>query len=129
MLVRDKPELQTARERVYMTTGTIIIIHFEFNQKVFCLLVFPLLKCFRVADFFFQLIPKEEWKNNQVGMLSEDAPNLQNIIACVVYSCSAVLYLAMMCVKLIIDVLSLVFSTCFFSKLQRGWPVNCGNLI
>lgn len=97
-----------------MTTGTIIIIHFEFNQKVFCLLVFPLLKCFRVADFFFQLIPKEEWKNNWVGMLSEDAPNLQNIIACVVYSCSAVLYLVMMCVKLIIDVLSLVFSTCFF---------------
>lgn len=47
-------------------------------------------------------------------MLSEDAPNSQNIIACVVYSRSAVLYLVMMCVKLIIDVLSLVFSTCFF---------------
>lgn len=47
-------------------------------------------------------------------MLSEDAPNSQKIIACVVYSCSAVLYLVMMCVKLIIDVLSLVFSTCCF---------------
>lgn len=77
---------------------------------------FSATKCFHVF-ISNQFQKRNGKKKNQVGMLSEDAPNLQNVIACVVYSCSAVLYLVMMCVKLIIDVLSLVFSTCFFFKV------------